>query len=243
MNNLFHHKSALVALSGGVDSALLLVLAKEAGLEVHAATVLSEFTPAAEIMTAKNFAESCGILWHPIKISILEYSEIQNNPPERCYLCKKIIMQEMKKIAASLGLEAVYDGTHADDIAAGNRPGVQALKELGIISPFADAGVSKAKILEEAVRRNISSPPPSACLATRIPHGTQLTAEALAIVDAAETTLRNGGVTGILRVRLTEGGGAVVETENPMQETAKIYEDKLKQLGLTTVSYRDYRGA
>lgn len=238
MNN-FPERSALIALSGGVDSAVLLAKAKAAGVTLHAATVISEFTPGREVTAAEALAKRFAVPWHPIRISILADADIRQNLPERCYLCKRIIMQEMLSLAERLSLEAVFDGTHADDLAAGNRPGVRALQELGIISPFARAGAGKADILRWAKELGIEAVPPSACLATRIPQGTSLTEELLSTVDAAETILRDGGVSGILRVRF-DGTRAVVETLPAVRETAKIYEQKLKQLGIEEVSYRDY---
>ena len=237
--NEFPERSVLVALSGGVDSAVLLAKAKEAGLSLQAATVISEFTPVREVAAAEALAKRFGIPWHPIHISILSEEDIRMNPADRCYLCKKIIMREMVTLAECLGLEAVFDGTHADDVAAGNRPGIRALQELGVISPFARANAGKADILRWAEERGIEAHPPSACLATRIPQGTELTQELLAVVDAAENILRDGGVSGILRVRF-DGTSAVVETLPAVRETAKIYEQKLIQLGITKVSYQDY---
>ncbi len=239
MNKMFSENSALVALSGGVDSAVLLAKAKTAGMNLHAATVISEFTPVREISAAESLAKRFAVPWHPVHISILSSEDIRQNPPERCYLCKKRIMSEMQELAKHLHLEAVFDGTHADDIAEGNRPGIAALQELGIISPFARAKAGKTDILRWAAEYGIEAHPPSACLATRIPHGTGLTAELLAAADTAENILREGGVTGILRVRF-DGTHAVVETAPAVRETAKIYEQKLKQLGITQVSYRDY---
>ena len=239
MSNLFPVRSALIALSGGIDSAVLLALAAEEGLDVHAATIVSEFTPKAEVARANALAKRFGIPWHPVHISMLSCADIRQNPPERCYLCKKIIMGEMQSLANRLGLEAVFDGTHADDIASNDRPGIRALTEAGIISPFAGAGIGKAGILAEAQRLELDALPPSACLATRIPHGTALSVSLLEIVDAAEEMLRMGGVCGILRVRF-DGVRAVIETESGERETAKIYENKLKQLGIEEVSYRDY---
>jgi len=236
MNDIFPTNSALIALSGGVDSAVLLAKAKEAGLDIHAATVISEFTPIAEIKAAEELAARFNVPWHPIYLGMLVFEDIRKNPPERCYLCKKIIMQEIKALADSLGLSAVLDGTHADD--AADRPGIRALKELGILSPFADAGIGKTEILGEAQRLGVAAAPPSACLATRIPFGTVLTEELLETVDAAENILREG-VKGILRVRLDKTQ-ATVETEPEERQTAKLYEQKLKQLGITEVFYKDY---
>ena len=238
MSDIFQANSALIALSGGVDSAVLLARAKEAGLTLHAATVISEFTPSAEIKAAEELAARFDVPWHPVCLGLLVFEDIRQNPLERCYLCKKIIMREMKSLALRLDMEAVFDGTHADDLSK-DRPGIRALKEEGIISPFALAGIGKADILSEAKRLGISAAPPSACLATRIPFGTVLTEELLETVDAAEVILRDGGVLGVLRVRI-DGRRAVVETAPAARQTAKLYENKLKQLGIEEVSYRDY---
>lgn len=237
----FKTSSALIALSGGVDSAVLLALAVSSGLNVHAATIVSEFTPKAEAQIAEAFAKRLGVPWHPIRVSLLSDERVRKNQPERCYLCKTIIMKEMNNLAEALGLEAVMDGTHLDDIASQDRLGVLALKEQHIISPFVDAGVSKKDILDIAKSLDIEPLPPSACLATRIPFGVELTKESLLLVDEAETALRNSGIRGILRVRV-DSGNATVEVESSVLETAKLYENKLKQLGLRNISYRVYGG-
>ncbi|MDO5846174.1 MAG: hypothetical protein Q4Q04_04530 [Methanocorpusculum sp.] len=175
-----------------------------------------------------------------MRISLLAEPELCKNPPERCYLCKKIIMGRLKELAAELGLDAVFDGTHADDLCGADRPGIAALKELGIVSPLAAAGIGKEEILKIARERNIPAPPASACLATRIPAGSELTAEKLRLVDRAEQALREAGVTGILRVRLT-AGRACVEVEPEMLKSAELYEDKLKHMGLENIAVGEYQ--
>ncbi len=237
----YPYTSALVALSGGVDSAVLLYLAKEAGLLVHAATIASAFTPRAEILQAASFARQLDVPWHQVTVDVFAVPALSLNPKNRCYLCKKLIMSELVTCSASLGLEAVFDGTHADDIAGGTagRPGLAALEELGVVSPFARAGIGKTDILRLADEYAIPALPASACLATRIPFGEVLTEEKLRRVDEAERLLRSRGISGVLRVRLA-GSDAVIEVESPMLQSAELYADSLKELGIDNISVREY---
>ena len=209
----------LIALSGGVDSAVVLALAVDSGIPVAAATVVSEFTPQREISVAKDLAKRFGVPWHKVAVSLLSDERIACNPENRCYLCKKRMMRALQETAASLGFSVVYDGTNKDDIASGTRPGIAALKELQIASPL--AGMTKAEVIAAAEKHGIVVRPPSACLATRIPFSTELTVSDLARVDSAENLLRDAGVTGILRVRLADAGGVVIEVEEPMLAAAK----------------------
>lgn len=227
---------ALIALSGGTDSMTLLAAFVKEGLPVSAATVRSEFTPPEEIVRAELFARKLGVEWRVIDVSVLSDEHLRSNPEDRCYLCKKQIMQTL--LFAADG-KTVCDGTHADD-ADEERPGKKALKELGIVSPFALCGIGKRGIISIAKELGVTVYPASSCLATRIPFGEEITEENLKIIAESEAFLRKKGIQGVLRVRLC-GRDAVIETERNEIVRAALYTEDLKTFGFTTISFKEYK--
>jgi uncharacterized protein len=183
--------SVAVAFSAGVDSTLLLAIAKEElGKNVLALTVATELQPPLEIETAKEVAEKLEANHLIIRLQLLNNPQISKNPRDRCYLCKKSVLAAILRSANEMGFSIVADGTNADD-ARSNRPGLRALKELGVRSPLVEAGMTKddvraaSSILGLATKDKPSNP----CLATRIPFDTPLTVEKLRMVDQAEAGL------------------------------------------------------
>jgi len=199
-----------VALSGGVDSALLLREAVSAlGVErVLAVTVTSELTPAHEIRMAANVARLAGAEHAIVPISALDDPMIRENGPERCYYCKHRIFQAIREEAWMRGFDVIADGTNADD-ADDYRPGRRALAELDVVSPFAACGMGKAEIYALSHGMPTESLPAYACLATRIPMGTPITEEALLKIEAAEEALHRLGFRAV-RVRC-HGDAARIE--------------------------------
>lgn len=184
-----------VALSGGVDSALLLTLLAEirntAPYPLAAFTVSSPLHPDDELRAAQEQAAALHVPWYALKIDLLDIPAVSRNLPERCYRCKLAFFTCLQEEAAGKGLRVVADGTHASDNPA-ERPGMRALRELGISSPFAECAITKSQIRAEAHRRGILSAgkPAAPCLATRFPSGTLLTPESLSRVCRAEHLLR-----------------------------------------------------
>lgn len=197
----------MVAFSGGVDSALLLKLAcmaaKRTG-KVYAVTVQTRLHPAGDTEAAKRMAEEFEVVHKVLQIDELAESGIETNPVNRCYLCKKSIFQKIKELAGELGTAAVLEGTNADDLHQ-YRPGIQALRELRIISPLAECGLTKRQIRELAAHLGISAAnrPSAPCLATRLPYGTKLNYELLAKIDEGERYLRRLGFYNV-RLRVHE---------------------------------------
>lgn len=194
--------SLLVAFSGGVDSSLLLAVAKRAlGERVQAGLCLGPFTPSWEANRARSLAASLGVRLHQMDACELDDPDIVRNDPQRCYYCKRLRLSRLVALARELGLAAVAEGSQADD-ALDFRPGERAVKELGLISPLAEAGLGKGEVraLSRALGLTTADLPPAACLASRIPWGTPLSQEALERICKAEQGLREL-LPGNLRVR------------------------------------------
>lgn len=232
------HAPLCIALSGGQDSTTLLAAAVSAGAEPIAATVLSEFTAPEEARRAEALCRQLGVPWHPVTCGVLTTPGIAANPVDRCYLCKRKILGSLLDLACGEG-RTVCDGTNTDDSPL-DRPGCAALRELGVCSPFEEAGMGKTEIVALAHQLGVPIIPPSSCLATRIPFGEPLTAEKLERVAAAETLLRDRGITGILRVRLAADGGAVVEVEADEMQKAAAHLKKLEMFGFTRLRVAGY---
>jgi uncharacterized protein len=185
--------SVAVALSGGVDSALLLaVCLGQLGRErVLALTAAGELFPAEEQEAAAETAQRLGARHQVIRLQPLQQPAIAGNPPDRCYHCKKWLFAELQAQAARAGFGPLLHGANADDL-KDYRPGLRAAEELGVRAPLLEEGLGKRQI--RALARRLRLPawrrPSQACLASRIPFGTPLTAEALARVQAAERILR-----------------------------------------------------
>jgi len=187
--------SALVAFSGGVDSTFVLAVAREVlGDAAVALTAHSPSVPASEREEARELAKRLGAR-HVVRESREgEDPRYRANPVDRCYYCKSELFAICEEVARGEGLAAVLDGFNADD-RADHRPGRRAGLERGVRSPLADVGLGKAEIraFSEAMGLPTWDKPQMACLASRIPHGTEVTPERLARVERAEAGLRSLG--------------------------------------------------
>ena len=185
-----------IGFSGGVDSTLLLRVAVD---ELGAGNVMPVIAdtpslPRKEFEAALKLAEAMGVSCTVIDPDELSDPEYAANPADRCYFCKKHLFALIAKTAAEKGVEAVLDGNNADD-SGDYRPGRRAALELGVKSPLMEAGLTKAEIRVLSSRAGLptADKPAMACLASRIPYGTPVTAEVLAQVERAEDTLRMAG--------------------------------------------------
>ena len=207
--------SAAVAFSGGVDSSLLAAVARKVlGDKAAAVTGRSRSFPARELLAAEDLASRLGLRHVVVDSEELDLPGFSQNPPNRCYLCKRELFGKIKEEARKLGLSAVVEASNADD-AGDFRPGLAALAELGILSPLRECGMSKAEV--RALSRHMGLPnwdkPSFACLASRFPYGESITPERLDRVDRAETLLLGMGVRQV-RVRFHDHGDlARVETD------------------------------
>lgn len=204
-----HHKCAL-AFSGGTDSALLLCEARRLGADVKAYFVKGPFQPQFELEDARRLAKELGAEMEVIETDVLALPEVAENGPRRCYYCKRAIFSLIFERARRDGYETVIDGTNASD-QVDDRPGMQAIAELGVLSPLRMCGVTKAQVRELSAEAGLftARKPSYACLATRVPTGTAITREALEKVERGEEALREMGFSD-LRLRL-EGTGARLE--------------------------------
>jgi uncharacterized protein len=196
--------SVLLGFSGGVDSAYLASVGNEALPSGRFLAVIgrSASYPAEQWEAARALADRFSIPIHEVDTDELHDPRYASNPTNRCYFCKGELWSRLAPVAAERGLAVVIDGTNADDL-HDHRPGAQAAREAGVRSPLAELGFTKAEIRHLSKRRGLPTwaQPASPCLSSRLPYGTTVTPERLAIVERAERALRALGVTGDLRVR------------------------------------------
>lgn len=195
----YTQENVAVAFSGGVDSSLLLktacINAVKNGTKVFAVTMHTTLHTMNEIESSKETAGEVGAEHLIISVDELKEAGIENNPVERCYLCKKYLFQKMKDKAESLGVKIILDGTNEDDLHM-FRPGLRALKELEIKSPLAESDFSKTDVrkLAEEYGLSVSKKPSTPCLATRFPYGSRLSYEEMKKVEKGEDFLKNLGL-------------------------------------------------
>ncbi len=193
----------LVAYSGGVDSTFLAVMAFQVlGGRMLAVTADSPSLPRSDLADAVAFARSLGMPHQVLRTAEMANPAFTANPPERCYHCKKELFTELAGLARERGLEVVADGSNLDDL-DDVRPGTRAARECGVRRPLQDGGFTKRELrsASRTLRLPTAAKPAAACLASRIPYGTPVTAEALARIEASEAALQELGFAGC-RVRL-----------------------------------------
>ena len=233
--------SAAVAFSGGVDSTLLLYLAREAlGERCAAVTVRSAFFPGEEAEAAAGLCAALSVRQITQDVDVLAVPGVAENPPDRCYLCKRALLGAVCDSAARHGYACVLEGGNASD-ALDYRPGARAVRELGVRSPLAAAGLTKTEIRELSRRFGLptADKPAMACLASRFPCGERLRPAELERVAAAEAYLRGFGLT---QFRVRVHGGTVARIETLPEELALLLarrteaEAALKALGFRYVA-------
>jgi len=190
------YKSCLVAFSGGQDSALLLkvcslVLPKD---KILAVTAVSETYPKGELAFARRLVGEIGVKLQVVRTKELHNRKFNVNSFQRCYYCKKELFGKLITLAKENKLQFVLDGSNLSD-ATDYRPGAAAKKEFKIKSPLFEAGFTKKDIRNLSLKFRLSSKdkPSLACLASRVPYGTRITAGLLAKIDRTEGYLRSLG--------------------------------------------------
>ena len=221
-----------LAFSGGIDSCALLYLCKD--LNVIAVTFKSIFQTEQEINEAKEFCNFYGIKQKIIEYYPLENNIIRNNPKDRCYHCKKLIFSELKRYA---GNKIIIDGTNADDTKT-YRPGLKALKELGIYSPFADFGITKKEIIDFSKEESIKNyaKPSSPCIATRFPYNTLLNEELIEKKKKGEEIIKNFGFTNC-RFRIHDNIARIEINQEEIEKFIRYRKDILNKLKVLDIKY------
>jgi uncharacterized protein len=239
--------SVVIAFSGGVDSSFLVKVAYDLlGEKVVAVTATSSTYPKAELQEAERIAKLIGVRHMVIDSEETEIDNFKLNPTNRCYYCKKELFSKLKDIAKRENINYVLDGTNYDDL-DDFRPGMQAVKELDIISPLKEVKLTKKDIRDLSEEMNLDTwdKPAFACLASRFPYGTEITKEKLDRIDKAENVLRNLGLKQ-LRVRYHDKIARIEVSKKDIRLLLKHSEEvikELKKLGFTyiTLDLEGYR--
>lgn len=215
-----------VALSGGVDSALLLAEAQAVlGNRVIAVTARSPIHPEREVADAVAIAEFLGVEHLIVDSRESEHADFLANPPERCYICKKVIFGQLISVVGKQGFSNLAHGANADD-RGDYRPGMQAAEELGVAAPLMDAGLTKEDIRQMARQRRLFvwDKPSMACMATRFPYGSPILPDVVEQIKQAEAVLVDAGIEGG-RVRYH---GDVARVEVPLKHLTALVSDPLR---------------
>lgn len=218
--------SVLVAYSGGVDSTFVASLSHEIlGERALAVTANSPIFSPREIGQAQSLAQHLGLRHVLIETNQLDDPSFVANDPQRCYHCKRELCQQLNSIANEEGLALMVDGTNHDD-QGDFRPGSKATAEFGVRSPLLEVGLTKEEI--RILSRSMGLPnwdkPPSPCLATRLPHGTPITRDLLALIDRAEQSLATLGLSQF-RVR---HHGPIARIEASPEDMALLADNKTR---------------
>lgn len=235
-NYLLEKGRIAVAFSGGVDSTFLLKVAHDVLKDnAIAITATAEFVPDRELAESKQFCEKENIHQEICTGEQMKEPAFTSNPPDRCYICKRALFTKMKEIAVERGDFVLVEGSNADDC-HDYRPGMKAIKELGILSPLQEINLSKSEIrfLSEKLKLSTWDKPSYACLASRFVYGENITTDKLSMVDRAEQLLLDLGFRQF-RVRLH---GKMARIEILPEEFDKIIEEKVRTK--ITSKFREY---
>lgn len=240
--NWFEDKNkVMIALSGGVDSALVAYAAfKKLGNSAIAVTADYKTLSEEELDTAKQICSEIGI-----QQILLDYSELENedfvkNDSNRCFHCRMELGDHLIELAKKHNVDVIVDGTNIDDL-GDFRPGIEALKKNGIKSPLVETNFSKSKIREIAqiIGLSVYDKPSNSCLASRIPWGQRVTVEKLIRIEFGETIVKQ--LTNVRQVRVRDiDGSARIEVEKQMisefdDDVLSQITEKLKMIGFTSV--------
>jgi uncharacterized protein len=235
----YAEKDVCLAFSGGIDSALLLVLCREAaekqGTKLYAVTFDTVLHPRADLDIACRVAKEQQVHHEVIRVDELSDERIRQNPKNRCYLCKRTLFSELLVFAKEHGGCRVLEGTNGEDLFQ-YRPGIRAVRELGIKSPLLETGFTKAEIRQWAAELGISvaERPSTPCLATRLPYGTPIDLSLLQRIGEGEEKLRGFGFQNV-RIRVH---GELLRLEVDQRDLEQVIRQKenilpiLKKVGV-----------
>lgn len=244
-NSIKELGSAIVAFSGGIDSALALKSAYEVlGNNAIAVTADSPSLPRRELEEAKKVAAEIGARHLIINTKEAENKNYMKNPGNRCYYCKSELYSKLRAIAEELGIKNILNGTNFDDL-SDYRPGLKAADEYNVISPLKDAGLTKKEVRELAkdLGLEIWDKPSSPCLSSRIPYGNEITLKKLAMIEESENFIKDLGIKE-LRVR-NFGDTARIEINDRdkhiINEHFGLIQKKYREIGFNKIIISDLR--
>jgi len=231
-------KNIAIAFSGGADSTLIAYLAKKVANKVIAITFNNEIMPSNFLNNVKEIAKTIGIENEIISENFLEIEKFKENNSNHCYLCRKIMYSNIKKLAEEKGFETIADGTNISDLLE-DRPGIIVNYENDILSPLVNAGIEKEDVLEYLDKNNIEYSKSTTCLATRIKTGQEITGKKINRIKYAEDFIKSLTHDETVRVRDIEDT-AQIELENidPLlnKNTLKLVESELKAVNFKKIT-------
>lgn len=241
----FHNRNekVIVALSGGVDSAVVAMAAKKA-LDKNAIAVTADYNTlsADELTSAKRVAKEIDIEHKIIRYNELDNTEFVKNDQLRCYHCRTELATYLSKEARQMDVDLIVDGTNTDDL-SDYRPGIKALRENGIKSPLVELGISKQDVRNIAKSNNLSvyDKPSNSCLASRIPHGMPVTLEKLKRIETAELLIKSIFKVRQVRVRDHQDIARIEVGKDEIKdmfdfEKMSVVDSKLKDLGFKHIA-------
>ncbi|HVP92155.1 MAG TPA: ATP-dependent sacrificial sulfur transferase LarE [Acidobacteriota bacterium] len=241
----------VIAFSGGVDSSTLAAVSHNIlGEKAVAVTAESPTYTPEELEEARKVAREIGVKLYIVETDELSNENFNKNPENRCYYCKKELLERLTEVAKELGLKAVFEGTNFSDL-TDHRPGFKAVKEMeNVYSPWVDTQFTKEEIraIAKKIGLSVQNKPPLACLASRIPYNERITAEKLKRIGKAEQIIRK--VTGVQQLRVRDHNGLarieVGKDERKLFCNVKILDRiaaDLKKIGFkyVTVDLEGYR--
>ncbi|KAF6246914.1 ATP-dependent sacrificial sulfur transferase LarE [Nitrosopumilus sp. b3] len=240
--NWFDEKNkVMVALSGGVDSALVAFAAfQKLGKSAIAVTADYKTLSEEELQTSRDVCSEIGIEQLFLDYDELENEDFTKNDSNRCFHCRMELGDHLIELAKEHNVQTIVDGTNLDDL-GDYRPGIEALKQYGIRSPLVETGFTKSKVRETAkfIGLSVFDRPSNSCLASRIPWGQRVTAEKLTRIEFGETIVKQ--LTKLKQVRVRDlNGSAKIEVDKEMisvfdESVFKQISEKLKLIGFSTV--------
>lgn len=241
----FHNRNekVIVALSGGVDSAVVAMAAKKA-LDKNAIAVTADYNTlsADELTSAKRVAKEIDIEHKIITYNELDNTEFVKNDQLRCYHCRTELATYLSNEARQMDVDLIVDGTNTDDL-SDYRPGIKALRENGIKSPLVELGINKQDVRNIAKANNLSvyDKPSNSCLASRIPHGMPVTLEKLKRIETAELLIKSIFKVRQVRVRDHQDIARIEVGKDEIKdmfdfEKMSVVDSKLKDLGFKHIA-------